>query len=54
MGSSKPVEEKKDDSGTNRPTFSKQIKKEDVSAPITRSGFGIGNTLAPTSSLARS
>lgn len=47
MGSNKPVEEKKDE-GPKRPTFSKQVKKEDGGAPMTRAGFGSG---APTSSL---
>ena len=42
MGTSKPVVEEKKDDGPKRPTFSKQIKKEEGGAPMTRAGFGGG------------
>ena len=53
MGSSKPVVEEKKDDGPKRPTFSKQVKKDDGSAPMTRAGFGSGTaatTLSETKS----
>jgi hypothetical protein len=50
MGSSKPEEKKSEDAPKGRPTFSKQTKKEDGGAPMTRAGFGGGNLLATTSS----
>jgi hypothetical protein len=50
MGISKPVVEEKKDDGPKRPTFSKQVKKDDGGPTMTRDGFGKGASTATTSS----